>query len=67
VIRKIFILFFVILIFCSDNEVNAQNIFSTPRASTYSIVARDPETGEMGVAVQSHWRSGCFETINRFG
>lgn len=24
-------------------------------ASTYSIVARDPETGEMGVAVQSHW------------
>jgi len=25
--------------------------------STYSIVARDPETGEMGVAVQSHWFS----------
>ena len=24
---------------------------------TYSIVARDPETGEMGVAVQSHWFS----------
>jgi uncharacterized Ntn-hydrolase superfamily protein len=22
---------------------------------TYSIVARDPETGEMGVAVQSHF------------
>src|SRR2546425_9957209 len=22
---------------------------------TYSIVARDPETGELGVAVQSHW------------
>ncbi len=22
---------------------------------TYSIVARDPATGEMGVAVQSHW------------
>lgn len=56
-IRKIFILFFVILIFCSDNEVNAQNIFSTPLASTYSIVARNPETGEMGVAVQSHWFS----------
>lgn len=28
-----------------------------PLASTYSIVARDPETGEMGVAVQSHWFS----------
>ena len=22
---------------------------------TYSIVARDPKTGELGVAVQSHW------------
>ena len=26
-------------------------------AHTYSIVARDPDTGEMGVAVQSHWFS----------
>ena len=24
---------------------------------TFSIVARDPQTGEMGVAVQSHWFS----------
>src|SRR5512134_359302 len=24
---------------------------------TYSIVARDPQTGQMGVAVQSHWFS----------
>jgi hypothetical protein len=24
---------------------------------TFSIVARDPSTGEMGVAVQSHWFS----------
>ena len=30
---------------------------ATPRAFTYSIVARDPATGEMGVAVQSHWFS----------
>jgi uncharacterized Ntn-hydrolase superfamily protein len=30
----------------------------SPRpVSTYSIVARDPATGEMGVAVQSHWFS----------
>ena len=28
-----------------------------PLANTYSIVARDPVTGEMGVAVQSHWFS----------
>lgn len=30
---------------------------SEPFAHTYSIVAMDPETGEMGVAVQSHWFS----------
>ena len=28
-----------------------------PLAHTYSIVCRDPDTGEMGVAVQSHWFS----------
>lgn len=28
-----------------------------PFAHTYSIVARDPENGKMGVAVQSHWFS----------
>ena len=28
-----------------------------PLAHTYSIVARDPKTGEMGVAVQSHYFS----------
>ncbi len=27
----------------------------SPRRGTYSIVARDPRTGAMGVAVQSHW------------
>ncbi|MHB8657057.1 MAG: DUF1028 domain-containing protein [Solirubrobacteraceae bacterium] len=27
------------------------------RTGTYSIVARDPQTGELGVAVQSHWFS----------
>jgi uncharacterized Ntn-hydrolase superfamily protein len=27
------------------------------RQGTYSIVARDPESGEVGVAVQSHWFS----------
>lgn len=28
-----------------------------PLAHTFSIIARDPESGEMGVAVQSHWFS----------
>jgi len=30
---------------------------ASPVAHTYSIVARDPKTGEMGVAVQSHYFS----------
>ncbi len=29
----------------------------TARKGTYSIVARDPDTGDLGVAVQSHWFS----------
>ncbi|MBW3564100.1 MAG: DUF1028 domain-containing protein [Acidobacteria bacterium] len=29
----------------------------SPRAHTYSIVARDPAAGQLGVAVQSHWFS----------
>ncbi len=36
----------------------AQKFIGTePLATTYSIVAFDEETGEMGVAVQSHWFS----------
>jgi uncharacterized Ntn-hydrolase superfamily protein len=36
----------------------AQQLFySEPFANTYSIVARDSVSGEMGVAVQSHWFS----------
>ncbi|KUG07863.1 Zn-dependent protease [Solirubrum puertoriconensis] len=37
----------------------AQQVFSKqePFAHTYSIVARDPKTGDMAVAVQSHWFS----------
>src|ERR1700675_4380569 len=30
-------------------------LFDAPLAHTYSIVARDPVTGELGAAVQSHW------------
>jgi uncharacterized Ntn-hydrolase superfamily protein len=44
------ILFLVVSLFTFAQEV------SRP-VHTYSIVARDPETGEMGVAVQSHWFS----------
>jgi uncharacterized Ntn-hydrolase superfamily protein len=39
-------------------QLYAQNFYNdNPLVATYSIVARDPETGEMGVAVQSHWFS----------
>jgi uncharacterized Ntn-hydrolase superfamily protein len=38
------------------------------RQGTYSIVARDPETGELGAAVQSHWFSvGSLCTWARAG
>lgn len=47
----LFFTFFFIQIF-------PQTFFGNePLAHTYSIVARDPQTGEMGVAVQSHWFS----------
>jgi uncharacterized Ntn-hydrolase superfamily protein len=47
-----------IIILLSFIQISAQNFYSeNPLVATYSIVARDPETGEMGVAVQSHWFS----------
>ena len=47
-----------IIILLSFFQIDAQNFYSeNPLVATYSIVARDPETGEMGVAVQSHWFS----------
>ena len=41
----------------SAHAEEAGVVRAPPRAHTYSIVARDPDTGEMGVAVQSHWFS----------
>jgi uncharacterized Ntn-hydrolase superfamily protein len=54
---KKILLLTIVSIFLID-EIPAQ-VFNkeNPLAHTYSIVARDPETGEMGVAVQSHWFS----------
>lgn len=39
---------------CARNEKSMR--FGRP-LHTFSVVARDPKTGEMGVAVQSHWFS----------
>ena len=48
--------FLLLLIFLFSQTICAQNFFGTePFSHTYSIVARDTVTGEMGVAVQSHW------------
>lgn len=52
--KKIFVQ--AILIICIISiDVFSQNIVPSKLAHTFSIVARDPETGEMGVAVQTHW------------
>jgi uncharacterized Ntn-hydrolase superfamily protein len=40
------------LLFASQSAKNSR--FPT---HTYSIIARDPETGQLGIAVQSHWFS----------
>lgn len=53
--KKIIIL--LLLVFCFWGQALSQNIYADKLAHTYSIVACDPETGEMGVAVQSHWFS----------
>lgn len=49
---------FLIFFLCAITT-KAQSTFygDEPFAHTYSIVAIDPETGDMGVAVQSHWFS----------
>ena len=63
--RRICLLIAVQLIAAFAIRVNAQGPTEQGRAwrgplrpvHTYSIVARDPETGQIGVAVQSHWFS----------
>ena len=54
--KLFYVLFFVLII---NLQANSQQVYSKkePFAHTYSIVARDTVTGEMGVAVQSHWFS----------
>ena len=55
--KKVNILIMLLLIILVYNNVYSQGIYSDKFAHTYSIVARDSVTGEMGVAVQSHWFS----------
>lgn len=53
------LLFVFMCLSITVTDTKAQNYFnkSEPLAYTFSIVARDTVTGEMGVAVQSHWFS----------
>lgn len=51
--KKIFLFVFIF-----TSLINAQRFLNNePFAHTYSIVAFDPQTGDMGVAVQSNWFS----------
>ncbi len=52
-LKLLWILFFLISTVSNAQVYNKKE----PLAHTYSIVARDTVTGEMGVAVQSHWFS----------
>ena len=54
-ISKIFLLTFLLFIFYMNSRSQSVYDNSSPLAHTFSIVARDSVTGELGVAVQSHW------------
>ena len=47
----------VLLSLCIFSSGIAQQLLSSRPVATYSIVAMDETTGELGVAVQSHWFS----------
>jgi len=51
----VFAVFFIMI--CTSVYSQSPDVFPSNLAHTFSIVARDPDTGEMGVAVQSHWFS----------
>lgn len=48
-----------LILFCATSPLLFAQVYQSgqPLAHTFSIVARDSATGEMGVAVQSHWFS----------
>ncbi len=54
---KNLLLLFIILFNASLTVYSQYKAADEPFAHTYSIVARDPNTGEMAMGVQSHWFS----------
>ena len=55
--KKYYFLIVVLFYLIGSTSLYSQRPFSDKLVHTYSIVARDSETGEMGVAVQSNWFS----------
>ena len=57
VMTRTFRLIALLVTFALVSPIGAQTSAPSPRrpVHTFSIVARDPATGELGVAVQSHW------------
>lgn len=55
--KKYFALGWIVVVLLSFGKTYSGGKRPEPLVHTYSIVARDPQTGEMGVAVQSHWFS----------
>jgi uncharacterized Ntn-hydrolase superfamily protein len=55
--KQILLIFIFIISSIMNKNLQSQSFYndSSPLVSTYSIVARDSVTGEIGVAVQSHW------------
>ena len=53
-IPVIILIFFLATLSAGEKAANKN---PTRPTHTYSIVARDPATGQLGVAVQSHWFS----------
>jgi len=53
----VFVLLLLAVVFCLPNVARVAADKQVRPVHTFSIVARDPATGELGVAVQSHWFS----------
>ena len=65
---KIKLLILFVLFGYSTSKAQQTYLKKEPFAHTFSIVARDTVTGEMGVAVQSHWFSvGSLVTWGKAG
>lgn len=55
--KRLFVIGMVFFLVSQSQTSYSQSAFSSRLVHTYSIVARDSVTGELGVAVQSHWFS----------